>query len=214
MYTLYVMFMFQLLGVWMNELIRRFPSQSSSLSLPLSLVGSLKFILAGWLMQMSERHRRRASMFAFRQVSFVLRAGMLTGPQLSWRKSLIDSPSRLADCGLITGWLVKTTRMWWEEEDWGTGLYFTNICSWLQVFFPSVASAVTSEGFGSSLPHDWSCTRRLILTAWRYTNAQRGLDFSSLLCLDLAALFCCCRVFFQKLGQSICQVGGSLPAVH
>lgn len=145
-----VMVMFKLLGVWMNELNWKnpqFPHLRAALSPSLSFVVPLKFILAGWLMQMSKRHRRRASMFAFRlPPSLICSAGQHADRTTAQLEEVFNRLALVSDCGIITGWLVKITRKWWEEKDWGTGLYFTHICSWLQVFFmffPSVASAVT-----------------------------------------------------------------------
>lgn len=47
-------------------------------------------------------------------------------PQISWRKSLIESllSQTSSHCCTITGWFVKITRRWWEGNDCGKGLCF------------------------------------------------------------------------------------------
>lgn len=75
-------------------------------------------------------------MFAFRLLpSLICSAVQHTDRTTAQLEEVFNRLALVSDCGIIACWLVKITRKWWEEKDWGTGLYFTNICSWLQVVF-------------------------------------------------------------------------------
>ncbi len=149
----------------------------------------------------------------------------------------------LSHCRTIMRWFVKITRGRWEGNGWGEGLCFTNISSKLQVFFifsvPEDKPHLwpTSDFTPPSQYIIWTnccpwlvtgsflflwLTQLVILTQIGRIYRQLIMDIHTIYIAESTGLFLPSAVpqlswtfsVVSTLGESICQVGGGLPAAH